>query len=395
MIDYILELFSSAQFVPHAVCLLWRPDLLVMHGLSDLLICAAYFAIPVTIMRAVKARPDLLDPKVARLFAAFITACALSHLSGLLTLWYPAYGFQGAIKVATAAVSIFTAIQLARLLPVFLTMPSRQEMAHKEAEVELQQRMKHEAQEARNKLSEFAYIASHDLKAPMRGIANQARFLIEDHGKSLEPDAHRRLDRMQELCGHLEALISTLLKYSRIGRSDAREDVDPEQFVNSISMLLSETLAEKNAHIEIETQLPVIQANPSDITTVFQNLILNGLTYNDAEEKHIAIGFKEEAIVNGSPMRDAFYVRDNGIGIDPEFQKDVFRMFKRLHHPDAYGEGSGAGLAFVRKVVEDNGGTIGLTSAPGEGSTFYFSFTEQAPAKTRTAGATPFGEQYA
>lgn len=388
MINYLLELFSSAQFVPHAVCLLWRPDLLIMHGVSDFLICAAYFAIPVTILRAVKARPDLLDPKVASLFAAFITACALSHMSGLLTLWYPAYGFQGVVKVATAGVSIYTAIQLARLLPVFLTMPSRQEMARKEAEVAIEQRKREAALEARDKLSEFAYIASHDLKAPLRGIANQARFLSEDHGETLEPDARQRLGRMQELCGQLDGLISTLLNYSRIGKSDARETVDPGEIANSISASIEETLTEANAEIIVETRLPEIQANPSDISIVLRNLIVNGLTYNQSEEKRIAIGFQEEAVVNGVRLLDAFYVRDNGIGIDAEFQEDVFRMFKRLNQPDAYGEGSGAGLAFVRKAIESNGGVIRLSSTPGQGSTFYFSFTEQPVASPATAGHT-------
>lgn len=387
MLNYILELFSATQFVPHAVCLLWRPDLLVMHGLSDFLICAAYLAIPVTILKAVKSRPDLLDPKVARLFATFITACALSHLAGLLTLWYPAYGLQGAVKVATAAVSIFTAVQLARLLPVFLTMPSREELARKEAEVEIEQTRATEAQEARDKLSEFAYIASHDLKAPMRGIANQARFLVEDHGDALEPDARRRLDRMQELCRQLEGLISTLLKYSRIGKSEAQEEVDPNDVVTEVTTSLQELLAEKNAEIVVETTLPNLNVNPADIMTVLQNLIVNGLTYNDAEEKRIAIGFEDEVSVKGKKLLDTYYVRDNGIGIDAEFHEDVFRMFKRLNQPEAYGAGSGAGLAFVRKVVESNGGSILLQSAPGRGTTFYFSFTK--PLQNHSSHSTP------
>lgn len=387
MIDYVFELFSSAQFIPHAVCLLWRPDLLVLHGLSDFLITAAYFAIPVTIMRAVKARPDLIDPKLARLFAIFITACAISHLAGLLTLWYPAYGLQGVIKAATAAVSIFTAVQLARLLPTFLTMPSRAEMAQKEAEIELQKLRAQEAREARDKLSEFAYIASHDLKAPMRGIGNQARFLIEDHGDSLTQDARRRLDRIQELCSQLEDLITTLLKYSRIGRSDACEIVDPRDVLDGISANLTELLTEKNAEIVVETALPQIKANPSDVATVFQNLIVNGLTYNDADRKRIASGFESEKIIDGVRMTDVFYVRDNGIGIDPEFHADVFKMFKRLNRPEDFGPGSGAGLAFVQKVIECNGARIVLESAPGKGSTFFFSFTEQAYDRSKVSGA--------
>ena len=376
MLEYLLDLFGAAQFVPHGMCLLWRPDLLIMHGASDFLIAAAYFSIPVIILKAVKARPDLLDPKVARLFALFITACALSHGAGLLTLWIPTYGLQGAIKVATAMVSIYTAIQLAQMLPVFLTLPSRATLASKEAEVAFEQRRKQELQEARDKLSEFAYIASHDLKAPMRGLINQAQFLIEDHGEALEPDARRRLGRIQELCAQLENLISTLLAYSRIGRSEARETVDTGRVVEDIKASLDEMLTEKNGKITVETALPHVHANPADVATVFQNLIVNGLTYNDADERQIAIGFKTQADVGGTKLRNAFYVRDNGIGIDAEFHKDVFKMFKRLNQPEAYGTGTGAGLAFVQQVVESNEGQIALESAFGKGSTFYVTFPD-------------------
>lgn len=376
MLDYILELFGAAQFVPHAVCLLWRPDLLIMHGVSDLLISASYFTIPVIIIKAVKRRPDLMDPGVARLFAAFITACALSHLSGLVTLWVPAYGVQGVIKMATAAVSIYTAVQLARLLPVYLTMPSRNDLASKVAQVAIEQEKAREAKEARDKLSEFAFIASHDLKAPLRGIANQARFLIEDHGDAIEPDARRRLNRMQDLCGHLEMLITTLLKYSRIGRSEAHKNVDPAEMVNTIVSTLKEFIAEQNAVVTVETVLPEISADPSDLQTVFQNLIVNGLTYNEATDKKVWVGYMDEKTVDSVRLQNVFYVRDNGIGIDGEFHDDVFRMFKRLNQPEAYKGGSGAGLAFVKKVIESNGGAIKLSSTPGHGTTFYFSFSK-------------------
>ena len=86
-------------------------------------------------------------------------------------------------------------------------------------------------------------------------------------------------------------------------------------------------------------------------------------------------------------MTDVFYVRDNGIGIDPEFHADVFKMFKRLNRPEDFGPGSGAGLAFVQKVIECNGARIVLESAPGKGSTFFFSFTEQAYDRSKASGA--------
>lgn len=378
MFQYLETLFGAAQFVPHAVCLLWRPDLLFMHGASDLLIGIAYLTIPFVILKAMRRRPDLVDVGVARLFVAFISACALSHLAGLLTLWVPAYGLQGVIKILTAGISLYTAVQLARRLPVFLTLPSREEMARQVDAMVRSERRAELAEEAQEKLGEFASIASHDLKAPIRGLANHVRFLIEDHGPSLDPDARQRLDRMSTLCEHMDELITTLLRYSRIGRIEAEVEVDAEETVRAISESLDELLTEKNGVIEIETPLPKLRANPADVDTVLRNLILNGLTYNDAETRVVTVGFAQETVANGERLRDVYYVRDNGIGIDPEVHEDVFRMFKRLNQPEAYGGGSGVGLAFVKKIVEASQGAIRLTSETGAGSAFYVSFTRQA-----------------
>ena len=131
--DNLQSYLFGAEFIPHAVCLLWRPDLLFLHGGSDLMIAVAYFTIPAVILKAVRARPDLMNKQVAALFAAFILACGLSHVAGLVTLWLPLYGFQGLIKLTTALVSIYTAYMIVRLLPGFLSLPSKQELAQKEA----------------------------------------------------------------------------------------------------------------------------------------------------------------------------------------------------------------------------------------------------------------------
>ncbi len=390
MLQMLQDFFGSAQFVPHGMCLLWRPDLLILHGASDVMIAAAYFTIPLVILKANRLRPDLIDAKVARLFAAFITACACSHLAGLVTLWIPAYGIQGLIKLTTAIVSIYTAVQLVRLLPHFLRNPSRREVARKDAEIMLRQFEAEEARSAQEKLNEFANIVSHDLRAPLRGIGNQVAFLKEDHGDDLVPEATSRLDRIRELCSRADALIATLLQYSRIGRLEARETVDTRRVVQSVKASLREFIAEQGGTVEIETDLPKISANPADIDTLFRNLIQNGLTYNTSDTKSVRIGFLEFANIDGKPERNVFYVRDNGIGIASEHREDVFRMFKRLNHPEQYGGGTGAGLAFVQKVIEANGGWIRLVSSPGQGTTFYVSLamTSNEPASV----ARPSGE---
>ncbi|QEW21950.1 Phytochrome-like protein cph1 [Marinibacterium anthonyi] len=224
------------------------------------------------------------------------------------------------------------------------------------------------------KLNEFAYVTAHDLRVPMRGIANHASFLMEDHGDTLEPDARNRLMRMQDLCAQVENLTATLLKYSRIDRSATMEEVRVEGIVANIHSALAELLDERHGKIVIDTPLPRLQASAAEVNTVLHNLVLNGLVYSDAEHPTVHIGYAPHVWVDGRLLRQVFYVSDNGIGIAPEFHDEVFRMFKRLNHPDAYGPGSGAGLAFVRKVTESMGGEVVLVSRLGEGCTFYIDF---------------------
>lgn len=377
MWDVLVSVFDTAQFVPHGMCLLWRPDLLILHGGSDLLIALAYFTIPLIIMQAKKRRPDLIDPSVARMFAAFITACALSHTGALLTLWFPAYALQGMVKLATAGVSIYTAIQLARIMPRFLNLPSRDELIRKDAQIIVGKRKVQEAEETQEKLSEFAHIASHDLKAPLRGISNQAKFIEMDHQDTLAPKAKERLARISALCEQVETSISTLLQYSSIRTVSASLSVDPQASIDAITDSLSEFLSERNVEISVETPLPKVLSDQAQIDIVFRNLIVNAVTYNTSARKRIAIGHTRHVKLDGQEIWDAYYVKDNGVGIADEFRDTVFKMFKRLHPDTAFGSGSGAGLAFIKRVVGVMNGAVGFSSVIGEGSTFYVSFADQ------------------
>ena len=126
--------------------------------------------------------------------------------------------------------------------------------------------------------------------------------------------------------------------------------------------------------------LPRITADGGQLVQIFQNLIGNGIKFRDEAKPRVHVSARN--------VTDewTFSVRDNGIGIDPEFHDDVFKMFKRLNAPEAFGEGTGAGLSFVQKVIEGNGGEIRLHSVPGEGSTFYFTFPDPGGPPPREEG---------
>ena len=217
-------------------------------------------------------------------------------------------------------------------------------------------------------LDDFAYIASHDLKEPLRGLSNNALFLKEDFAEKIDDSGKRRLDRMQYLCGRLERLVDDLLYYSRIGRQElAIQKTDLNEVIRDIGLLIETSLKEANAEIHVPKTLPVITCDAPRITEVFRNLVTNALKYNDKDRKIIEIGFAQ------AEARTVFFVKDNGIGIDEAFFEDIFRIFKRLNHEDDSVKGTGVGLTFVKKIIERHGGKIWLESTPGLGSTFYFS----------------------
>jgi light-regulated signal transduction histidine kinase (bacteriophytochrome) len=223
-------------------------------------------------------------------------------------------------------------------------------------------------------LDDFAYIASHDLKEPLRGLFNHATFLLEDYKDKLDEDGVRRLTRLGQLCQRMERLINDLLYFSRLGRADlAVQDTDPNAVIVEIQTMMDTVLSERHARIVVPGVLPHVVCDKTRVTEVFRNLITNAVKYNDKPERLVEVGFLESVDTQQRRERDVFYVRDNGIGIDPEFHHEIFRIFKRLQDAsDGPDNGSGVGLTFVKKIVERHGGRIWLDSRAGLGTTFYF-----------------------
>jgi len=223
-------------------------------------------------------------------------------------------------------------------------------------------------------LEDFAHIASHDLKEPLRGLYTQASFLLEDYGDQLDEKGVHRLNRLIYLAKRMERLVSDLLYFSQIGRQEmAVQETDPNEQIQEIRLMLDTLLKEKNAHIVIPKPLPVIICYKPRVAEVFCNLITNALKYNDKPEPVVEIGFLENRESPKASERGVFYVRDNGVGIDPMHFDEIFRIFKRLDSKaDEKEGGTGVGLTFVKKIVERHGGSIWLESEPGKGTTFFF-----------------------
>jgi PAS domain S-box-containing protein len=231
----------------------------------------------------------------------------------------------------------------------------------------------HALERSNKELDDFAYIASHDLKEPLRGIHNHSRFLLEDNEAKLDEDSLRRLNRLLYLSQRMERLVNDLLYFSRLGRQEmAFQPTDIGAVVADVDSTLEHFLEERGATIVLPNPMPKIFCDKTRVTEVFRNLITNAVKYNDKAEKVVEIGFLAIArSPDQAPQRNVFYVRDNGRGIEPEFHHEVFRIFKRLKSEGGE-EGTGVGLTFVKKIIERHGGRIWIESTPGQGATFYF-----------------------
>lgn len=230
-----------------------------------------------------------------------------------------------------------------------------------------------EVERSNRELDDFAYIASHDLREPLRGITNHSQTLARFYADRLDEKGLHKLNRIAVLTARMEKLIGDLLFFSRLGRaSSALEDTDISQLIAEQVDTLSSFLRERNARVEMSNDLPRICCDRTRLATVFRNLISNAIKYNDSPEKIVSITYDAAMEVNGEVLSDVFHVRDNGIGMEADFFGDIFRMFKRLHGEKAYGEGTGAGLTFVKKIIEQQNGRIWVESRLGEGSTFHF-----------------------
>ncbi|MGD9852985.1 MAG: PAS domain S-box protein [Nitrospirales bacterium] len=236
----------------------------------------------------------------------------------------------------------------------------------KEAEKAISQYTK-DLEVSNRELDDFAYITSHDLKEPLRGIANYGRFLLEDHGPLLPAEGKEQCQTIIKLTQRMESLIESLRYFSQLGRADltiARNSLD--DILDDIILTLQPRLEETQVTIKRPAPFPTWACDAIRIREALANLITNAMKYNDKAEKWIEL--TSQILTNSGQLEIA--VRDNGIGIPEAHRQNIFRIFRRLHGRDKFGGGDGAGLTIVKKIVERHGGSIRLESAVGEGTTF-------------------------
>ena len=225
-----------------------------------------------------------------------------------------------------------------------------------------------ELEAANNELKDFAYIVSHDLKAPLRAIGSLSNWIYADYKDKFDKEGKVQLDLLVNRVNRMQSLIEGILEYSRVGRiSEKKETLDSNMILREVIDNLSPP---SNISIIIDTSLPAVQYEKTRIRQVFANLIGNAIKYMDKPEGEIHVGCTQD----GNYWK--FSVKDNGPGIDEKYYDRVFQIFQTLHARDEI-ESTGIGLTIVKKIIEMYGGSIWIESELGRGSIFYFTIPIQ------------------
>jgi light-regulated signal transduction histidine kinase (bacteriophytochrome) len=227
-----------------------------------------------------------------------------------------------------------------------------------------------ELNRSNEELGQFAYIASHDLQEPLRMVASYTQLLARRYKGRLDSDADEFITFAVDGANRMQRLIQDLLAYSRVGtKGKELLETSSEDALERSLLNLRGAIADSGALVTHDA-LPSVLADEMQLVQLFQNLVGNAIKYQKAGTPKIHIS----ASKNGG-TKWTFSVRDNGLGIDPQYFERIFVMFQRLHKREEFA-GTGIGLAICKKIVERHGGTISVESQPGQGSNFLFALEE-------------------
>jgi light-regulated signal transduction histidine kinase (bacteriophytochrome) len=227
-------------------------------------------------------------------------------------------------------------------------------------------------EETNKELEAFAYSVSHDLRAPLRAIDGFSKFVLEDYGRKLDKEGQRLLGLIRSNTQKMDQLITDILTLSKVTRSEHKvSKIDMTKM--ALSMLNEAVSPEIQEKLSLKIdELPEAFADSTYIKQVWINLIANAVKFSSLKKKQVITigGFNREGF-------HVYYVKDNGVGFNPEYAHKLFGVFQRLHKSEDF-EGTGVGLAIVQRIIHRHGGKVWAEGKEGKGATFYFSL----PAKS-------------
>lgn len=369
------------EFMPHGFCIAWNPELLAMHVISDLFIALAYFSIPLGIVYVVNKKPNTQFQPIYYLFAGFILACGVTHVMGIVTLWYPLYYLQGWSKVFTALISILTALYVLSRLGQIMSLPSLDELnglnnalsAEIEHRKEIEESLKiseKAALQAQRTQSAFLANMSHEIRTPMNGIIGGLELLRKT---SLNRDQFDLVSIAKQSANALLTLLNDILDISKVESGELKlrtAEVDLLQLIEDVAANLSFESDRK----QIELVCPanyfsqgIYLVDPVRLRQVLINLVSNAVKFTS--DGYVCVYCREIEVNADDIALVEFVVEDTGIGIKKEDQATLFKRFKQVDDSSTRrASGSGLGLAIVKELVTLMGGTVGLESEYGTGT---------------------------
>ena len=392
-----LSIFDD--MTPHGYCLLWDPVLIWSHLLSDIAIAVAYLSIPAALAIIARRRPDLNPNGILYFFAAFIILCAVTHLFGLVTLWYPVYSMEAVAKVMTAVVSMATAVLVWQMLSTILAVPTQQALreandklaranAELEARVEARTRQLRianerlevaasDAREAERVKTQFLARVSHELRTPLNAVIGFTELLTLQIAGPVNDTQQDYLTSVRTASDQLLQQINDILDLERLiehGPSFTPEPVAVDSTIADICQMLSTTAQSQGVSLRPQLHPSIsLCTDERALRMVITNLMSNAIKYSRRGGT---------VTVVARPVADGLSIAvcDQGVGIPEDKIAEVFEPFFRCHEHDLPSVGgTGRGLTLVKQLVDALGGNITLRSKLGQGTTVELTLPEMAP----------------
>lgn len=412
MTEFLRAFLSSAGFIPHGHCYLWKPGLVWLNIVSDASIALAYYSIPVLLIYFVSKRRDLPFNWVFLLFGGFIVLCGTGHLLDIWTLWYPTYWVSSFVKALTALISLFTAAELVPLLPKVLALPSpaQLEAANRELEHALDKLRQAQSQliqtEKMSSLGQLVAGVAHEINNPISFIHGNLEYTdqytqellqiltlyqrayphpspeIQEAAEAydfnfLREDLPKTLSSMRVGTERIRQIVLSLRNFSRLDEAEMKR-VNLHEGIDSALMILQNRLEPENAALNIVVQkdysvLPLVECFAGLLNQVFMNLLNNAIDALEQSNQRSSQAPSTPGVIKITLRRlneDQVLVEisDNGLGMTADVRQKIFNPFFTTK---PLGKGTGLGLSISYQiVVEKHKGQLECTSTPGQGTTF-------------------------